>query len=164
MTKYLNEVYHYWEIKIFGAVFATVFTDDFFKLMIIFCVLESLDIFSRIICESKRCYDSMYKNVPADIWTYIKFIWQAHKWRFIQSDKLRVGADKILTYLWLILSATVVDSALKIAGADRVMLCTGVVVGFLSITEMLSIVENVSEFSNISIINVIKDKIAKRVM
>ena len=163
MIKYLHEVANYWEFKIFGALFATIFTDDFFKLMVIFCALEILDTITRMIAESKHCYDAMYTGFSHSIWTYIKFLWTARKWRFIQSDKLRSGADKLLTYLLLILSATIVDSALKIAGADKVLLCTGVVVGFLSITEMLSIIENVSEFSNNNVVKMIKDKISKKI-
>jgi hypothetical protein len=162
MTKYIHELVNFWEYKILGAVFASVFTEDFFKLMVIFIFLEILDTVSRMIAESKHCYDALYKGFPHTIGTYIKYMWTARKWRFIQSDKLRSGADKLLTYLLLILSATVVDSALKIAGADRIMLCTGIVVGFLSITEMLSIVENVSEFSNNNVVRLIKDKISKK--
>lgn len=163
MVRYFHEVINYWEYKILAAVFASVFTDDFFKLMIIFCVLEIIDTVTRMIAESKHCYDALYNGFPHTIGTYLKFLWQARKWRFIQSDKLRSGGDKLLTYLLLILSATIVDSALKIAGADRVLLCTGVVVGFLSITEMLSIIENVSEFSNNNVVKMIKDKISKKI-
>lgn len=163
MVKYLHEVVNYWEYKILTAVFASVFTDDFLKLMVIFCLLEVLDTVSRMIAESKHAYDSMYSGFPHTIVTYVRFLWQARKWRFIQSDKLRSGGDKLLTYLLLILSATIVDSALKIAGADKVLLCTGVVVGFLSITEMLSIIENVSEFSNNNVVKMIKDKISKKI-
>lgn len=163
MVKYFHELVNYWEYKIFGAVIAGIFTDSFFKLMLLFCFLEFLDIFTRIICESKRCYLDLYKGFPHTIFTYIKFIPKAHSFRYIQSDKLRSGADKLLTYLLLILSATVVDSALKIAGADKVMLCTTVIVTFCSITEMLSILENTSEFSENGIVKAIKEKIGKKI-
>lgn len=163
MIKYINELKNFWEYKVLGAVFASIFTEDFFKLMVIFCFLEILDTVTRLIAESKHCYDALYKGFRHSIWTYIKFLWTARRWRFIQSDKLRSGADKLLTYLLLILSANIVDSALKISGADRMLLCTGIVVGFLSITEMLSIIENVSEFSNNNVIMLIKDKIAKKI-
>lgn len=163
MAKYLQEIINYWEYKILGAVIASIFTDSFFKLMLLFCFLEFLDIFTRMICESKRCYLDLYQGFPHSIFTYIKFIPKAHSFRYIQSDKLRSGADKLLTYLLLILSATVVDSALRIAGADKIMLCTTVIVSFCSITEMLSILENTSEFSNLNIIKTIKEKIGKKI-
>lgn len=163
MTKYFHELISFWEYKIFGAVVCSIFTENFFKLMLLFCFLEFLDIFSRMLAESKRCYCSMYQGFPHTIFTYIKFIPKAHSFRYIQSNKLRSGADKILTYLLLILSATVVDSALKIAGADKVMLCTTVIVTFCSITEMLSILENTSEFSENSIVKAIKEKIGKKI-
>ena len=163
MTKYFHELISFWEYKIFGAVICSIFTENFFKLMLLFCFLEFLDIFSRMLAESKRCYCSMYQGFPHTILTYVRFLWQARKWRFIQSDKLRSGADKLLTYLLLILSATVVDSALKIAKADSIMLCTTVIVSFCSITEMLSILENASEISNLNVITAIKNKIGKKI-
>lgn len=162
MTKYIHELISFWEYKIFCAVVCSIFSENFFKLMLLFCFLEFLDIFSRMLAESKRCYCSMYQGFPHTILTYVGFLWQARKWRFIQSDKLRSGADKLLTYLLLILSATVVDSALKIAKADSIMLCTTVIVSFCSITEMLSILENASEISNLNVITAIKDKISKK--
>jgi phage-related holin len=68
----------------------------------------------------------------------------------------------MLTYLLLILSATIVDSALKIAGADKVMFCTATITSFCALTEMLSILENASEVSNINVIKIMKEKISKK--
>lgn len=164
MMKYIHELVNYWEYKILGAVVCSIFSESFFKLIVLFCFLEFLDIFSRMLAESKRCYCDIYKGFPHTIFTYLKFMWQARKWRYIQSDKLRSGADKLLTYLLLILSATIVDSALKIAGADKVMFCTATITSFCALTEMLSILENASEISNINVVKQIKEKISKKVI
>ena len=159
MHKYLLQIIDYWQYKIIAGVFATIFTQDFFKLMCIFCMLEVLDILTRMLAESKHCWKAMYPQTPAGLWRYIRFMWQARKWRFIKSNGLRSGSDKLLTYLLLILAATLVDSALKIGGADKAFLTTGIVVGFLAVTELLSIVENISEVSEYGVIASILGKV-----
>ena len=162
MHKYFIDVFNYWQYKILGAVFATIFTDNFFQLMCLFCCLEVLDILTRMISQSKACWVALYPQSKASIWKYICFLWQARKWRFIKSEAMRSGSDKLLTFLLLILSATIVDSALKIGGADKAFLTTGVIVAFLAVTELLSIIENVSEFSENSVVKIIFDKIKEK--
>lgn len=159
MAKYITELINYWQYKIIAGVLATIFTDDFFKLVLIFSMLEILDIATRMVAESKACWHALYPETKGSIMTYLHFLWQARKWRYIRSDGLRSGSDKLLTYLLLILAATTVDSALKIAGADKILLCTGIVCGFLAVTELLSIIENVSEFAEYGIIKKIAEKI-----
>ena len=163
MHKYIIDVFNYWEYKIVAGVLATIFTDDFFKLMCLFCCLEILDVLTRMISQSKACWLALYPNSRASIAKYISFMWQARKWRFIKSEGLRSGSDKLLTYLLLILAATIVDSALKIGGADKAFLTTGVIVAFLAVTELLSIIENISEFSENGIIKIIMEKIRNKV-
>lgn len=163
MHKYIIDVFNYWQYKIVAGLLATIFTDDFFKLMCLFCCLEILDILTRMISQSKACWLALYPNSKAGIAKYISFMWQARKWRFIKSEGLRSGSDKLLTYLLLILAATIVDSALKIGGADKAFLTTGIIVAFLAVTELLSIIENISEFSENGIIKVIMEKIRNKV-
>lgn len=162
MTKYLHEVANYWEYKIFGAVFASVFSESFFKLMCLFIFLEAMDIFTRMISESKKCWCALYPQTEATVWRYIKFIYTARKWRFVKSEGLRSGSDKILIYLLLLLSATAVDSALTIAGVTKSLMTTSAVVMFINLTEMLSVIENISEFSRYGVVRQIKEKIKEK--
>lgn len=87
---------------------------------------------------------------------------QARKWHFIQSDKLRSGSDKLLIYLLLILTSTLVDTALTIGNA-KVFTFTALIVGFLSTTEGLSIIENISEIAEYDVIEKIKNAIKSKV-
>lgn len=163
MTKYLHEVANYWEYKIFGAVIASVFTESFFKLLCIFIFLEILDIFTRAICQSKRFWVACFPQSKATIWTYIKMIPVARRWRYVSSEGLRSGSDKILTFLLLLLASTLVDSALTIAGVSKSLFTTTYVVLFINLTELLSVAENIEEFSNYGVIKLIKEKIKEKV-
>ena len=137
-------------------------SDSFFKLISIFVLLEILDILTRWICESKKCWKALYPQSKAGIIKYISFMLQARKWHFIQSDKLRSGSDKLLIYLLLILTSTLVDTALTIGNA-KVFTFTALVVGFLSTTEGLSIIENISEIAEYDVIEKIKNSIKSKV-
>lgn len=158
MTKYLTETLQYWQYKIVAGVIATVLTDSFGKLIFIFACLEVLDILTRWLAQSKACYRAIYPNMPATMTTYIGWLWQARKWRFIKSDGLRSGADKILTYLLLLLTAALADTAFQIGGV-KIFTMTTIVVMFLATTEALSIIENISEITDYDVVKKIKDTI-----
>lgn len=162
MQKYLLETFNYWQYKIVAGVFAVVFTDDFRKLIVVFVCLELLDILTRWLAQSKACFRALYPDTPATILRYVGWMWQARKWRFIKSDGLRSGCDKMLTYLLLLLTSTLVDTALQIGGV-KVFTLTTIVVMFLATTEGLSIIENISEVAEYDVINKIKDKIKEKV-
>lgn len=161
MYKYLLEIEHYIQYKILLGVFALIFTDSFFKLMFCFALIEFMDTFTRWICQSKKCWQSLYPNTPAGLWKYITFMWQARKWRFIRSDAMRNGADKILLYLIILLVATLVDIAMLVAGSGT-RFCTVICVSVLGCTEALSILENLSEITNANVITKIKEKIKEK--
>lgn len=158
MHKYVVELTDYWQYKVAAGLFTLIFSDDFFQLILCFCLIECLDIFTRMLAQSKACWVALYPQTKVGVWRYFTFMWQARKWRFIKSDGLRQGADKILTYLLLLLTSALVDTAFSI-GHVKVFTLTTLVVGFLGMTESLSILENISEISSINVITKIKDKV-----
>ena len=162
VVKYIHNLLDYWQYKIVAGLIASIFSDSFFKLISVFVLLEILDILTRWICQSKACWDALYPNSKAGIWKYIKFMWQARKWRFIQSDKLRSGSDKLLIYLLLIFTSSLVDTALTVGNA-KVFTFTSLIVGFLATTEGLSIIENISEIAEYGVIDKILNKIKSKV-
>ena len=161
MHKYVSEVLHYIEYKVILGVLTAIFTDSFFKVMFLFMLIEVLDILTRWISQSKKCYMALYPQSKAGIWKYISFMWQARKWRFIRSEAMRTGADKILLYLIIFLVATMVDAA--ITASNGVKCCTVVCVTVCGCTELLSILENLSEITSANVIGMIKDKIKDKV-
>ena len=161
MHKYMVEVKDYIQYKIIFGLVASVFTDDFFKLLCIFALLEFMDIFTRWLSLSRQCFLAIYHNVPCSLWRAFKFLWQARKWRFIRSTGLRDGfCDKMLLYLILLLTSSLVDTALQIGHTPKVL--TTIVTVVLSSTEALSIMENLSE-CGVGVISVIKNKFQEKI-
>lgn len=161
MYRYVVELKNYIHYKIVLGLVASVFTDDFFKLLCIFVLLEFLDIFTRWLAQSKKCYRAIYPKSPCNLWTCFCFLWQARKWRFIRSTGLRDGfCDKMLLYLILLLTSSLVDTALQIGHTPKVL--TTIVTVVLSSTEALSIMENLSE-SGVTLVGQIKDKFKEKI-
>ena len=162
MHKYISEILHFIEYKVILGVITAIFTDSFFKVMFIFALIEFCDIFTRWISQSKKCWMALYPQSKAGMWRYITWMWQARKWRFIRSDAMRNGIDKILLYLIILLVATMVDTA--IATTSGAKFCTVVCVSICGCTEMLSILENLSEITSANVIGKIKEKIKEKVI
>lgn len=163
MQKYLLETLNYWQYKVIAGVFALVFSDEFFMLICIFLALELLDIFTRWLAQSRACWRALYPNTDAGLWRLVKFMWTAHKWRFINSSLWRSGfCDKMLLYLLLLLTAVIVDSALSLGHAPRMV--TTIIVTVLSLTEALSVIENLAEATDNDVVKIIKEKLKSKVI
>lgn len=155
MLKYINNLFEYWQYKIIAGLIASIFSDNFFKLLTILILLNVLDIFSRFLSNSYNCYKSIYPNSPCGLWKAFTFMWQARKWRYIRSTGLRDGfCDKMMLYLILLLVGAFVDTAYALGNTPRIM--SSIIVMVLASTEALSILENLSECNEI--IKQIKDK------
>lgn len=155
MLKYINNLFEYWQYKIIAGLIASIFSDNFFKLLTILILLNVLDIFSRFLSNSYSCYKSIYPNSPCGLWKAFTFMWQARKWRYIRSTGLRDGfCDKMMLYLILLLVGAFVDTAYALGNTPRIM--SSIIVMVLASTEALSILENLSECNEI--IKQIKDK------
>lgn len=155
MLKYVHSLFDYWQYKIIAGLIASIFSDNFFKLLTILILLNVLDIFSRFLSNSYNCYKSIYPKSPCGLWRAFTFMWQARKWRFIRSTGLRDGfCDKMMLYLILLLVGAFVDTAYALGNTPRIM--SSIIVMVLASTEALSILENLSECNEI--IKQIKDK------
>lgn len=161
MHKYVVELCNYLQQKVIAGLIVAIFSDSFFKLLIIFTGLEFLDIFTRWLCQSRKCFISIYPNTECSLWRAFTFMWQARKWRYIRSTGLRDGfCDKMLLYLLLLLTASFVDVALQIGNAPRVL--TTIVVIVLSSTEALSILENLAE-CRVEMVATIRDRFLEKI-
>lgn len=116
------------------------------QLLAILFVVEVLDILSRWWAESYRCFKALYPQTPCDLWRCIRFMRQAHRWRFFRSDVMRSKAiSKLFTFGIILLFSSLCDIAMRLAGgsafAQLLPLCTVI----LCLSESLSILENLNE-------------------
>lgn len=160
MTKYLLETWHYIQYKLIAGIIAAVFTDDFFKLLLLFVFLEILDIFSRWLSLSYQCHKAIFPQTKCGLYRALTFLWQARKWRYIKSTGLREGfCDKMLMYTILLLVGAITDSVFTIGHAPRLL--STIIVVVLGSTEALSILENLAECNDLA--KAIKDKFKQKV-
>ena len=160
MTKYLNELLNYWQYKVIAGLWTVIFQDELPVLFLLFIFLEVLDIFSRWLALSRKCWTDLYPQTPCSTWKAFCWLWQSRKWRYIKSTGLRDGfCDKMLVYLILLLLSATVDGALALAHVPRALL--SIVTTVLVTTEALSVMENLSE-AGVEVITTIKDKFTEK--
>lgn len=116
------------------------------QLLGIFFLLELLDVLTRWIALSCQLWKSMYPQTPGNVWKYIKFFWQAHRWRYIKSEAMRTQfISKISTYCIILLFTSLCDVAMRIAGGSAFAVLLPLVCAISCFTELLSCLENLAE-------------------
>ena len=90
-----------------SAVGATLL--DIGTIFLLLMLLEIIDIFTACIFQAsllyKATYDKRIVEKRGSLLTYIKYIWQAHHWRFVDSYALRGGFFS-KTFIFLLLYFT----------------------------------------------------------
>jgi len=145
-----------------SAVGATIL--DLGTIFALFIGLEVVDIFTRCIAMSAQLWKDMYGEAVVkkrgNLLNYIKWMWNAHEWRYIDSTALRDGFwSKTIVYFILIIVAFVGDTILGINHIPK--FCLVIFCGVLVCTELLSILENLGE-CGVSSVQDLKELIKKR--
>lgn len=161
MWKYVKGIEDYFIYKVLAGIWASFWSDELPQLFLIFVFLEIMDIFTRWLALTADWYKKVYPQSEGNLYIYLKWMWQARKWRWIKSTGLRDGfCDKMLVYLILLLVAALVDGALIIGHVPPVMRMVTTMV--LATTEALSICENLGE-AGVSVVKEIEKKIKEKV-
>jgi len=145
-----------------SAVGATLL--DLGTIFALFIGLEIVDILTRCMAMSALLWRNMYGEEivkrKGNLLNYIKWIWHAHKWRYIDSSALRDGFwSKTIVYFILIFVGYLGDTILAVKHMPQFVLV--IFCGILVCTEVLSILENLDE-CGVSSVHDIKDLIQKR--
>lgn len=111
------------------------------QLVLIFILLEVLDIITALIAASAKCWHTIYPQTPGTLYDFWAFRKQARRWRFIKSDIMRKkGFSKIGTYGILLAVCALCDVAMQLAGSPRFLL--SIFTCILCLTETISVCEN----------------------
>lgn len=127
-----------------SAVGATLV--DIGTIFLLLMVLEIIDIFTACIFQSsllwKKMYDPKIVAKRGTLINYVRWIWQAHHWRYVDSYALRDGfCSKTIIYSLLLITGFLIDLILKISHSP-IQPALVIVCCVLSITEGISICEN----------------------
>jgi hypothetical protein len=132
-----------WLIKLIASFLFAVICNIHIQLILAFTALVFVDLFTKWISLSKN-YLMDYGITDVTIFDCIANLGKARSAGYIKSDIMKhrfVG--KIIVYAILTFGSAIVDMTFK--AIDKPEFLVAVVVGYLSISEMLSIVENLKD-------------------
>ena len=137
---------------------------DIGSLLGLFCGLEFLDLFTKWISLSHeywvRTYGKEFTDKHGCLWAYVKWLPECRRFRYINSSAMKNQfASKMLTYAIIVFACCLADSSIKKVGGVPFIGVIGI--SMISLTESLSIVENLSS-ANIGIADSIKTLLQKK--
>lgn len=153
-----------WPAKVAATVVNIVLGEVFqlhLHIFLVFALLEILDCFTKWLALScKRIKDKKPTAEPT-LLDCVRGIPAAHRAHYIKSEAMRKQfANKMLTYLLLIVCASVSDFAIRLIGKPDILL--SVVVAYISATEFLSVLENLND-AGVSIVAGLLVKVKQKV-
>lgn len=130
-------------------------------LIFMFGVLEFCDCFTRWIALSYTRLKDIDGNVQPTIWDCVKGLPAAHRAAYIQSEIMRKQFySKMLTYLILIIATGCGDYIIRLTHRPDILL--SIVVTYISVTELLSVLENLNDAGvsmAASLLSIVKSKV-----
>lgn len=163
ISKALDSLVDHLPAKLVGSVVISSLA-DIGSLLAIFCGLEFLDLFSKWVSLSHSYWEKTYgKEFTAKygcLWLYVKWLPECRRFRYINSSAMKNQfTSKMLTYTILILTCAWADLTIKKVGGVAFISTIGI--SMISLTESLSILENLSS-ANIGIADSIKGILQKK--
>ncbi|WP_297017117.1 phage holin family protein [uncultured Dialister sp.] len=129
-------------LKVMSTMILVFFMDVRTVLFLAFAFLVVLDCLTRWTAISHQAFLSERERPPSLIES-LRSIPEARRRGLIRSDAMRAGMDKILIYVLCTLAASSCDLIFGLLNTPCWM--TSFVVGYMSVTEILSIIENLSD-------------------
>ena len=163
IQKALESLADHLPAKLVGSVVISSLA-DIGTLLMLFCGLEFLDLFSKWISLSHeywvRTYGKEFTDKHGCLWLYIKWLTECRRFGYINSSAMKNQfTSKMLTYTILILTCAWADLTIKKVGGVAFISVIGI--SMISLTEALSIVENLAS-ANIGVADSIKTLLQKK--
>ena len=140
MWKVLERLQEAWAFKACVSCIFALASHTHVQMAVAFAALVCVDLLTKWLSLSRQYLIDSGMEQPR-FWTCLCNIRAAQRAGYILSEEMRTRfVAKMLTYFGVVAAAWLVDSMCVRAGAPTVAVV--VVVGYLSVTEMLSILEN----------------------
>ena len=163
LQKAIDSLKDHLPAKVVGSVVISSLA-DIGSLLMVFCGLEFLDLLTKWISLSHDYWVNTYGKEFTDkygcLWAYIKWLPECRRFKYINSSAMKNKfTSKMLTYTILILTTCWADLCIKKVGGVAFISTIGV--SMISLTEALSIVENLSS-AGIGVADGIKSILQKK--
>ena len=159
MTQVFQKLQEAWILKVCLSCAVTVAIHEHAQIFTAFVALVFVDLFSKWLSLSRQRLVDHGEQSP-NLWKVLCGLRAARHDGYIRSDAMRTRfVHKILGYVVVVASAVVLDFMLTHSHAPT--FATTVVIGYLAITEFISILENMQE-SGVEEAGALVDLIRKR--
>ena len=153
----LEEATDFWVEKFLVSALMMTFVRHA-TLFMAFCFLVFLDLFTRWIAISHIYLQK--RNRDSTLFSSIYAIQETHRAGFISSYVMRQAFySKMVMYITLVIGACICDYMLHRSGGGFTI--SGMVIGYLSLTEFLSMIENLDE-AGVSALHTLNENIKER--
>lgn len=143
MTQVFQKLQEAWILKVCLSCAVTVAIHEHAQIFAAFVALVFADLFSKWLSLSRQRLVDRGEQSP-NLWQEFCGIRAARHDGYIRSDAMRTRfVHKILSYVVVVASAVVLDFMLTHSHAPA--FATNVVIGYLAITEFISILENMQQ-------------------
>lgn len=152
-----QEATNYWIEKVIVSALMTMCVYHA-TLFMAFCSLVFLDLFTRWIAISHKYLQKAHRD--STLFASVYAIKEAHREGLISSYVMRQAFySKMVMYITLVIGACICDYMLHRSGGGFTI--SGMVIGYLSLTEFLSMIENLDE-AGVSALHVLNETIKEK--
>lgn len=132
-----------WGVKLALSCIVSIAAEEHAQIFAAFVFLVCLDLVTKWLSLSRRCLIDHGTEQPS-FWQSFMGLRRARRLGYIRSEEMRKRfVHKILSYIGVVLAAVVLDFMLARAHAPA--FATSLVIGYLAITEFISILENMQD-------------------
>ena len=144
MQSTLGHLGEHWAIKLAGAAFVGAACSMHGQLLLAFVGLVVIDLITKWIALSKEHLSKRKRKKPYTIWECVLNIPKARKAGYIKSDEMKHRfLGKIIVYFLVVFAGGLADYIMTIM--DKPTWAVLLLVGYLSVTELISIMENLQD-------------------
>ena len=133
-----------WFVKLIGASFVGAACSMHGQLLLAFMGLIIIDLVTKWIALSKEYLTKKKRRKNTTLWQCVTAIPAARKAGYIKSEAMKHRfLGKILVYLFVVFAGALADNIMQTMGQPTWAVL--LLVGYLSITELISIMENLED-------------------
>lgn len=133
-----------WVMKLAGAAFVGAACSMHGQLLLAFVALVVIDLVTKWLALSREYLVKKKKKKDPSLWLCFKNILKARKAGYIKSEAMKHRfLGKILVYLLVVFAGATIDNIMMTM--DKPQWAVVLLAGYLSVTELISILENLQD-------------------
>lgn len=141
---HVYELSDFWLVKCVGALFIAIVFNLHAQLLLAFTGLVIVDLISKWIALSRQYLIKSRRRKNPSFWACVLNMYNAREARYIKSSEIKHRfLGKIIVYILVVFAGGVIDLMMQVL--QKPTWAVVLLVGYLSIAELISVVENLQD-------------------